>query len=51
LGHQCPGRDLPAPELRERAFGNEVEKGGHLAAWEQTELFGAEILAAFRSLR
>ncbi len=35
-----PGRDLPRPpELGERAFGNliywnEVEKGGHFAAWE-----------------
>jgi pimeloyl-ACP methyl ester carboxylesterase len=26
-------------------------KGGHLAAWEQPELFAAEIRAAFRSLR
>jgi hypothetical protein len=46
-----PAKIYHAPELRERAFGNEVEKGGHLAAWEQTELFGEEILAAFRSLR
>jgi hypothetical protein len=46
-----PAEIYRAPELRERAFGNEVEKGGHLAAWEQTELFGEEILAAFRSLR
>jgi len=30
---------------------NEVDKGGHFAAWEQPELFSREIRAAFRSLR
>jgi pimeloyl-ACP methyl ester carboxylesterase len=30
---------------------NEVDKGGHFAAWEQPELFAEEIRAAFRSLR
>jgi pimeloyl-ACP methyl ester carboxylesterase len=30
---------------------NEVDKGGHFAAWEQPELFNTEIRAAFRSLR
>jgi pimeloyl-ACP methyl ester carboxylesterase len=30
---------------------NEVDKGGHFAAWEQPELFTTEIRAAFRSLR
>jgi pimeloyl-ACP methyl ester carboxylesterase len=30
---------------------NEVDKGGHFAAWEQPELFANEIRAAFRSLR
>jgi pimeloyl-ACP methyl ester carboxylesterase len=30
---------------------NEVDKGGHFAAWEQPELFTDEIRAAFRSLR
>jgi pimeloyl-ACP methyl ester carboxylesterase len=30
---------------------NEVEKGGHFAAWEEPELFAAEVRAAFRSLR
>jgi pimeloyl-ACP methyl ester carboxylesterase len=30
---------------------NEVDKGGHFAAWEEPELFAAEIRAAFRSLR
>jgi pimeloyl-ACP methyl ester carboxylesterase len=30
---------------------NELDRGGHFAAWEQPELFSAEMRAAFRSLR
>jgi pimeloyl-ACP methyl ester carboxylesterase len=30
---------------------NKLDKGGHFAAWEQPELFCAEMRAAFRSLR
>jgi pimeloyl-ACP methyl ester carboxylesterase len=30
---------------------NEVEKGGHFAAWEQPALLASELRAAFRSLR
>jgi pimeloyl-ACP methyl ester carboxylesterase len=30
---------------------NEVDKGGHFAAWEEPELFATEIRAAFRALR
>lgn len=30
---------------------NEVERGGHFAAWEQPALFSREIRSAFRSLR
>jgi pimeloyl-ACP methyl ester carboxylesterase len=30
---------------------NEVDKGGHFAAWEEPELFSSEIRAAFNSLR
>jgi pimeloyl-ACP methyl ester carboxylesterase len=30
---------------------NEVEKGGHFAAWEEPQLFATEIRTAFRSLR
>ncbi len=33
------------------AYFNEVAKGGHFAAWEEPELFSAEVRAAFRSLR
>ena len=30
---------------------NEVERGGHFAAWEEPQLFSEELRAAFRSLR
>jgi pimeloyl-ACP methyl ester carboxylesterase len=30
---------------------NEVDKGGHFAAWEEPELFASELRAAFESLR
>jgi pimeloyl-ACP methyl ester carboxylesterase len=30
---------------------NEVDKGGHFAAWEEPELFSTEMRAAFKSLR
>jgi pimeloyl-ACP methyl ester carboxylesterase len=30
---------------------NEVDKGGHFAAWEEPEVFASEVRAAFRSLR
>src|SRR5215217_2324608 len=33
------------------SYFNEVDKGGHFAAWEEPELFSEEVRAAFRSLR
>jgi pimeloyl-ACP methyl ester carboxylesterase len=33
------------------AYFNEVDRGGHFAAWEEPELFSTELRAAFRSLR
>ncbi len=33
------------------AYFNEVDKGGHFAAWEEPELFTSELRAAFKSLR
>src|SRR6476620_7544617 len=36
---------------RNLIYFHEVDKGGHFAAWEQPELFGAELRAAFRPLR
>jgi pimeloyl-ACP methyl ester carboxylesterase len=52
-----PGEQYQAPRSwTERAYPNliyfnEVDKGGHFAAWEQPQLFAEEIRAAFRSLR
>jgi pimeloyl-ACP methyl ester carboxylesterase len=52
-----PGEIYRAPRSwAERAYHNliyfnEVDKGGHFAAWEEPELFAAELRAAFRSLR
>ncbi len=36
---------------RNLIYFNEVDKGGHFAAWEEPQLFSEEIRAAFRSLR
>jgi pimeloyl-ACP methyl ester carboxylesterase len=36
---------------RNLIYFHEVDQGGHFAAWEQPELFAAEVRAAFRSLR
>ncbi len=33
------------------AYFNEVDRGGHFAAWEEPELFSSEVRATFRSLR
>jgi hypothetical protein len=32
-------------------YSNEVDKGGHFAAWEEPQLFSEEVRAAFSSLR
>jgi len=36
---------------RNLIYFHEVDRGGHFAAWEQPELFAAELRAAFKSLR
>ena len=52
-----PGEQYQAPRSwAEQAYPNliyfnEVDKGGHFAAWEQPELFTEELRAAFSSLR
>jgi pimeloyl-ACP methyl ester carboxylesterase len=33
------------------SYFNQVDRGGHFAAWEEPQLFSAELRAAFRSLR
>src|SRR5215208_2946406 len=40
--------ELSYPTL---SYFNEVDRGGHFAAWEEPELFSEEVRAAFRSLR
>jgi pimeloyl-ACP methyl ester carboxylesterase len=52
-----PGENYQAPRSwAERAYHkliyfNEADKGGHYAAWEQPEIFSAEVRAAFHFLR
>jgi pimeloyl-ACP methyl ester carboxylesterase len=52
-----PGEIFPAPRSWVEtvypglAYFNEVDRGGHFAAWEEPELFASEMRAAFRSLR
>jgi pimeloyl-ACP methyl ester carboxylesterase len=52
-----PGEQYQAPRSwTERAYPkliyyNQVEKGGHFAAWEQPTIFSEELRAAFKSLR
>jgi pimeloyl-ACP methyl ester carboxylesterase len=52
-----PGEQYQAPRSwTEKAYPNliyfnEVDKGGHFAAWEQPQLFSEELRAGFRSLR
>jgi pimeloyl-ACP methyl ester carboxylesterase len=52
-----PGENYQAPRSwTEQAYHkliyfNEVDKGGHFAAWEQPQLFSEEVRAGFRPLR
>jgi pimeloyl-ACP methyl ester carboxylesterase len=52
-----PGEQYEAPRSwAEKAYPNliyfnEVDRGGHFAAWEEPQLFADELRAAFRSLR
>ncbi len=52
-----PGEIWPAPRSWVEKFYptltyfNEVDRGGHFAAWEEPELFATEMRAAFKSLR
>jgi pimeloyl-ACP methyl ester carboxylesterase len=40
--------EVAYPDL---AYFNEVDRGGHFAAWEEPELFSTEVRAAFSSMR
>jgi Predicted hydrolases or acyltransferases (alpha/beta hydrolase superfamily) len=52
-----PGEIYQAPEswarraYRNLTYFHEVERGGHFAAWEEPDVFSAELRAAFRPLR
>ena len=52
-----PGEIFAAPRswvqtvYPDLAYFNEVDRGGHFAAWEEPQVFSAEVRAAFRSLR
>ena len=52
-----PGEIFQAPRSwAERVYSNlvyfnEVDRGGHYAAWEESEIFAAEMRAGFRSMR
>jgi pimeloyl-ACP methyl ester carboxylesterase len=52
-----PGEIFPAPRswveksYPTLTYFNEVDKGGHFAAWEEPELFSSELRAAFRTVR
>jgi pimeloyl-ACP methyl ester carboxylesterase len=37
--------------FRNLVYFNEVDRGGHFAAWEEPELFATELRAAFKTLR
>ena len=52
-----PGEIIPAPRTWVEqvyptlTYFNEVDRGGHFAAWEEPELFSHELQAAFAPLR
>ena len=54
---RSPARSSAAPRswveevYPDLAYFNEVDRGGHFAAWEEPELFSEEVRAAFKSLR
>ena len=56
VGYDVPRRDLGHPAQLSAsghglAYFNEVDRGGHFAAWEEPQLFTEELRAAFKSLR
>ncbi|WP_404804886.1 epoxide hydrolase family protein [Metapseudomonas lalkuanensis] len=46
-----PPRHWAARLYTNLVYFNRVDKGGHFAAWEEPELFSAEVRAAFKSMR
>ncbi len=48
--YQCP-KSWAQKAYPKLIYYNKLDKGGHFAAWEQPELFTAELRAAFKSVR
>src|SRR5262249_59162073 len=48
MSSRAAGSSRATPNV---TYFNEVDTGGHFAAWEEPHLFSEEIRAAFRSLR
>jgi pimeloyl-ACP methyl ester carboxylesterase len=48
--YQCP-RSWAEKAYPNLSYFNEVDRGGHFAAWQEPKLFATEVRAAFRSLR
>ena len=48
--YQAP-RSWAEQAYRNLIYYNEVDPGGHFAAWQEPQLFSEELRAAFRSLR
>jgi pimeloyl-ACP methyl ester carboxylesterase len=48
--YQAP-RSWVARAYSKLIYFNTLDKGGHFAAWEQPQVFAAEMRSAFRSLR
>jgi hypothetical protein len=46
-----PPRGWAEDAYQNLIYYNKVDKGGHFAAWEQTQLFSEEVRAGFRPLR
>ncbi|MBP1886077.1 epoxide hydrolase family protein [Sinorhizobium mexicanum] len=46
-----PPKSWAARAYKDLIYYNRVDKGGHFAAWEEPDLFSAELRAAFRPLR
>ena len=49
--YQAPRRWAERANPHNLIHYRQLDRGGHFAAWEQSELFAAEVCTAFRSLR
>jgi pimeloyl-ACP methyl ester carboxylesterase len=47
----CAPKAWAEKSYKKLIYWNEVDKGGHFAAWEEPQLFTEELRKAFRSLR